>query len=118
MEPGYIAGHEGLGVVHEVGNGVKKFKVGDRVIAPFLTSWYAWPPKPLSNGTILSHASSQILVMSAFTASGASTVAANPVETLATRPWTGRKRSTSNVPMQTQPCITYPSISSSENWLS
>jgi D-arabinose 1-dehydrogenase-like Zn-dependent alcohol dehydrogenase len=39
MQPGYITGHEGYGVVQEVGSQVKKFKKGDRVIAPFLTSW-------------------------------------------------------------------------------
>jgi threonine dehydrogenase-like Zn-dependent dehydrogenase len=41
MEPGYICGHEGTGIVHEVGDSVKNFKKGDRVIAPFLTCWYA-----------------------------------------------------------------------------
>jgi threonine dehydrogenase-like Zn-dependent dehydrogenase len=39
MQPGYVCGHEGVGVIHEVGSQVKKFSVGDRVIAPFLTSW-------------------------------------------------------------------------------
>ncbi|KAI1620001.1 chaperonin 10-like protein [Exophiala viscosa] len=38
MQPGYVTGHEALGVVHEVGSQVKRFKKGDRVIAPFLTS--------------------------------------------------------------------------------
>ena len=40
MEPGYICGHEGMGIIHEVGKGVKEFKVGDYVIAPFTISWY------------------------------------------------------------------------------
>lgn len=40
MEPGYICGHEGVGIVHEVGHEVRKFVKGDRVIAPFYTSWY------------------------------------------------------------------------------
>jgi len=39
MEPGYVCGHEGMGVVHEVGSEVKIFKKGDRVIAPFTISW-------------------------------------------------------------------------------
>ncbi|KAF2096538.1 GroES-like protein [Rhizodiscina lignyota] len=38
MEPGYICGHEGVGIISEVGPAVKKFKVGDWVIAPFTIS--------------------------------------------------------------------------------
>ncbi len=35
---GMMQGHEGVGVVHEVGPGVKRFQPGDRVIASCLTS--------------------------------------------------------------------------------
>lgn len=41
MEPGYICGHEGMGIIHEVGSEIKNFKVGEHVIAPFTLSWYA-----------------------------------------------------------------------------
>ena len=34
MEPGTILGHEGVGVVEEVGTAVRNFKVGDRVVIP------------------------------------------------------------------------------------
>ena len=34
----YILGHEVVGEIVEVGTGIKKFKVGDRVFAPFCTS--------------------------------------------------------------------------------
>ena len=39
MQPGYVCGHEGIGIIHEVGSKVKNFSKGDRVIATFLTSW-------------------------------------------------------------------------------
>lgn len=39
MQPGYICGHEGIGIIHEVGSEVKNFTKGERVIVPFLTSW-------------------------------------------------------------------------------
>jgi threonine dehydrogenase-like Zn-dependent dehydrogenase len=39
MQPGYICGHEGMGIVHEVGSEVRNFKKGDNVIAPFTISW-------------------------------------------------------------------------------
>src|ERR687890_2725104 len=35
MEPGDIMGHEFMGEVVETGRGVKKLKVGDRVVVPF-----------------------------------------------------------------------------------
>ncbi|RSL90292.1 hypothetical protein CEP51_000808 [Fusarium floridanum] len=38
MQPGYVCGHEGIGIVHEIGSEVKKFAKGDRVIVPFLVS--------------------------------------------------------------------------------
>ncbi|KAJ9495945.1 hypothetical protein H2202_008467 [Exophiala xenobiotica] len=38
MQPGYICGHEGMGIVHEVGSQVQNFKKGDNVIAPFTIS--------------------------------------------------------------------------------
>jgi threonine dehydrogenase-like Zn-dependent dehydrogenase len=36
MKPGDILGHENMGIVVEAGTGVKKFKVGDRVVVPFV----------------------------------------------------------------------------------
>jgi alcohol dehydrogenase len=36
--PGRILGHEGIGVIEEVGNGVSQFKKGDRVIISCITS--------------------------------------------------------------------------------
>ncbi|KAJ2972282.1 hypothetical protein NQ176_g7246 [Zarea fungicola] len=38
MLPGYICGHEGTGIIAEVGSAVKNFKKGDHVIAPFSIS--------------------------------------------------------------------------------
>jgi threonine dehydrogenase-like Zn-dependent dehydrogenase len=34
MKPGTILGHEGVGVIEEVGSDVRNFKVGDRVVIP------------------------------------------------------------------------------------
>jgi threonine dehydrogenase-like Zn-dependent dehydrogenase len=34
MQPGTILGHEGVGVIEEVGKNVRNFKVGDRVVIP------------------------------------------------------------------------------------
>lgn len=34
MKPGQILGHEGVGVVEEVGSGVRAFRPGDRVVIP------------------------------------------------------------------------------------
>jgi threonine dehydrogenase-like Zn-dependent dehydrogenase len=34
MVPGTVLGHEGVGLVEEVGNGVRNFKPGDRVVVP------------------------------------------------------------------------------------
>ncbi len=34
MEAGTILGHEGVGVIEEVGSSVRDFKVGDRVVVP------------------------------------------------------------------------------------
>ncbi|MBV9226819.1 MAG: alcohol dehydrogenase catalytic domain-containing protein, partial [Acidobacteriaceae bacterium] len=35
MKPGTILGHEGVGIVEEVGKGVRNLNVGDRVVIPF-----------------------------------------------------------------------------------
>ena len=35
MYPGYVMGHETMGIVEECGKGVKKVKKGDRVVIPF-----------------------------------------------------------------------------------
>lgn len=34
VEPGTILGHEGVGIVESLGDGVRNFKVGDRVVVP------------------------------------------------------------------------------------
>ena len=34
MKPGTVLGHEGVGVIEEVGSGVRNFAVGDRVVIP------------------------------------------------------------------------------------
>src|SRR5438309_9816246 len=34
MVPGTILGHEGVGIIEEVGGAVRDFKVGDRVVVP------------------------------------------------------------------------------------
>lgn len=38
MKPGFVLGHETMGIVEEVGKGVKKVRKGDRVIVPFPVS--------------------------------------------------------------------------------
>src|SRR4051794_9162490 len=38
MEKGDVLGHEPMGEVVEVGSGVKKLKIGDRVVVPFTIS--------------------------------------------------------------------------------
>ena len=35
----FIMGHEFTGIVDQVGEDVKKFKVGDKVVSPFTMSW-------------------------------------------------------------------------------
>lgn len=35
LKPGYVLGHETMGIVEEAGKGVKKIRKGDRVIVPF-----------------------------------------------------------------------------------
>lgn len=36
---GFIMGHEFTGTVDEVGDAVKKFKKGDKIVSPFTISW-------------------------------------------------------------------------------
>lgn len=36
---GFIMGHEFTGVISEVGDSVKNFKKGDKVVSPFTVSW-------------------------------------------------------------------------------
>lgn len=38
-DTGFIMGHEFTGIVKEVGSKVKNFKVGDKIVSPFTTSW-------------------------------------------------------------------------------
>ncbi|KAJ5774828.1 hypothetical protein N7457_009724 [Penicillium paradoxum] len=38
MTPGYICGHEGIGIIEKVGSEIKSFAKGDHVIVPFLVS--------------------------------------------------------------------------------
>lgn len=37
--PGFIMGHEFVGIVVEAGSAVKTVRVGDKVVSPFTTSW-------------------------------------------------------------------------------
>jgi NADPH:quinone reductase-like Zn-dependent oxidoreductase len=39
-ETGFIMGHEFVGTVVEAGSEVKDIKIGDKVVAPFTSSWY------------------------------------------------------------------------------
>ncbi|BDI20508.1 hypothetical protein ANSO36C_63100 (plasmid) [Nostoc cf. commune SO-36] len=34
MKPGTILGHEGVGIVEEIGSNVRNLKIGDRVVVP------------------------------------------------------------------------------------
>ena len=38
IEPGRILGHEGVGIIEEVGEGVKNYVVGDKVLISCITS--------------------------------------------------------------------------------
>jgi len=38
VKPGRILGHEGIGIVDEVGSGVSRFKKGDRVVISCITA--------------------------------------------------------------------------------
>ena len=38
---GFIMGHEFTGTIDQVGDAVKEFKVGDKIVSPFTLSWYA-----------------------------------------------------------------------------
>jgi threonine dehydrogenase-like Zn-dependent dehydrogenase len=44
LEPGTVMGHEGVGEIVEVGDGVHGLRPGDRVFSPFTTSCGACPP--------------------------------------------------------------------------
>ena len=35
MTPGFVVGHEPMGIVEEVGRDVRRFQKGDRVVVPF-----------------------------------------------------------------------------------
>jgi len=35
----FVLGHEMTGTIHEVGEGVSKFKQGDLVVSPFTVNW-------------------------------------------------------------------------------
>lgn len=37
---GFIMGHEFTGTITEVGDGVKQFNKGDKIVSPFTLSWY------------------------------------------------------------------------------
>lgn len=39
-------GHEFVGTVVEAGAEVKDIKIGDKVVAPFTSSWYVWIVPP------------------------------------------------------------------------
>jgi threonine dehydrogenase-like Zn-dependent dehydrogenase len=39
-ETGFIMGHEFVGTVVKAGSEVKEIKIGDKVVAPFTSSWY------------------------------------------------------------------------------
>jgi threonine dehydrogenase-like Zn-dependent dehydrogenase len=41
-EPGFIMGHEFVGEIVELGSAVKSFKMGDRIVSAFTTSWYVY----------------------------------------------------------------------------
>src|ERR1700736_1541593 len=39
VKPGLIIGHEPVGVIHEIGDGVSGYEVGDRVLVGAITPW-------------------------------------------------------------------------------
>jgi D-arabinose 1-dehydrogenase-like Zn-dependent alcohol dehydrogenase len=39
----FVLGHEMTGTIHEVGEGVSKFKQGDLVVSPFTVNWCVSP---------------------------------------------------------------------------
>jgi threonine dehydrogenase-like Zn-dependent dehydrogenase len=59
VEPGTILGHEGVGVVEEVGKDVRNVRVGDRVVIPSTIAFSSLQRGPLAQCDRLCHARGQ-----------------------------------------------------------